>query len=58
MRERSSDGPADLQKVRPRQRLCYLSARGNGITFSKIAADLAAQWVIGKTGPLQDLFAF
>jgi glycine/D-amino acid oxidase-like deaminating enzyme len=35
-----------------------LGAGGNGITFSKIAADLAAQWVIGKTGPLQDLFAF
>ena len=35
-----------------------LGAGGNGITFSKIAADLVAQWVIGKTGPLQDLFAF
>ena len=35
-----------------------LGAGGNGITFSKIAADLAAQWVVGKSAPLQDLFAF
>ena len=35
-----------------------LGAGGNGITFAKIASDLAAQWVTGETGPLQDLFSF
>ena len=57
-----AESPTGLPSIGPvpdrANTFAILGAGGNGITFSKIASDLAAQWVIGKTGRMQDIFAF
>lgn len=55
-----ADSPTGLPFIAPlsdlRHGFAVLGCGGNGITFSVIAADVAARWVDGKTDPDADLF--